>query len=305
MLKFTQFVSTILNESGNAIEDSRPLTQPEVIATYEWVEKNIFPSLGLEGRGIDASPIGSFGKKKDDATSGDIDIAVSVDKIAGINGIAIPDVLEFINNKLKSQGFSTLVLKGFEQVSFGAPIGGDKKSGTAQVDLMLSTNLDWSRFMYYSPNFKEAESKYKGLYRNTLLMSIISESMKEVTKTTDKGDVEEYKQTVIRLEKGVFQVAKTFMGKKGALVKTASLLHDQDRFITSVPEEVTELAFGKGVKPSDIMTFEGAWSKFESSEFPYKDRKLDILKRFKAYILSSKMPIPTEAEEAYPNIFKA
>jgi hypothetical protein len=304
MLKYKQFVSFI-NESGNAVSDARPLTQKEVIETYDWVEKNIFPKIGLEGRDIDASPIGSYNKKSDDTTSGDIDIAVSVDKIAGVNGISIEDVLQWLDNKLKSMGYSTMVLKGFEQVSFGVPVSGKKGNGIAQVDFMLSTNLDWSRFMYYSPNFKEAESKYKGLYRNTLLMSIISESLKEVTKSTEKGEVEEYKQTVIRLEKGIFQVAKTFMGKKGSLVKTATLLHDQDRFISNVPEEVTEMAFGKGVSPKDIMTFENAWSKFESPNFPHKKRKEEILKRFRAYIFGAKMPMPSEAEEAYPNIFKA
>jgi hypothetical protein len=126
---------------------------------------------------------------------------------------------------------------------------------------------------------------------------------KEVTKSTDKGEVEQYKQYVIRLEKGIYQVEKTFMGKKGSLVKTASLLHDQDKFITSTPDEVVELAFGKDVKPAQVMTFENAWSLFESPSFPHKDKRDAILKRFKAYILASKMPVPTEVEVAYPGLF--
>jgi hypothetical protein len=302
MLKFKEFVAFI-NESGNAIEDARPLTQAEVIATYEWVEKNIFPKIGLEGKDIDASPIGSYGKKADNVSSGDIDIAVSVDKLAGVNGIAFDEVRDWLNKKLMSMGYSTREMKGFEQVSFGVLVAGKKNNGIAQVDLMLSTNLDWSRFMYYSPNFKEAESKYKGMYRNVLLMSIVSEMFKEVSKTTDKGETEQYKQYVIRLEKGIYQVEKTFMGKKGALVKTASLLHDQDKFITSTPDEVVKLAFGEGVKPADVMTFENIWSLFTSATFIHRDKKLAILDRFKTYILSSKMPVPSEVEHSFPNLF--
>ncbi len=303
MLKFKDFVSTFLNESGNAIEDSRPLTQPEVIDTYDWVEKTLFPLIGLEGKGIDASPIGSYGKKADEITSGDIDIAVSVDKIAGVNGISMEDALQFLEDTFKSKGYSTRTAKGFEQISIGVPVAGKKNNGTAQVDFMLSTNLDWSRFMYYSPNFKIAESKYKGMYRNVLLMSIVSECMKETTKKTETGETEQYKQYVIRLEKGIYQVEKTFMGKKGALVKTASLLHDQDKFITSTPEEVVKFAFGEGVKPAEVMTFENAFALATSPKFIHKDRLDAILNRFKIYILSAKMPVPTEVEHLYPTLF--
>ena len=303
MFKYKQFVSMFLSEGGNAVEEARPLLQDEVIETYKWIEKNIFPKLGLVGEGTDAFPIGSYGKKAQDQTSGDIDIAVSIDKIAGVNGISLDTVLDWLDTKLKSLGYSTKIARGFSQVSFGAPINGNFKNGIAQIDLMLSSNLDWSRFMYYSPNFIEAESKYKGMYRNTLLMSIVSESMREVTKTTPTGEVEEYKSYVIRLEKGIYQVAKTFMGKKGSLVKTATLLHDQDKFITNTPTEVVKFAFGEGVNPSDVMTFENIWSIILRPNFIHKSKLNNILKRFRDYLVSAKMPIPSEAVNEFPNIF--
>ena len=43
---FEQFI----NESGNAISDSRPFEQEEIQGTIEWVEANVFPSLGINGR---------------------------------------------------------------------------------------------------------------------------------------------------------------------------------------------------------------------------------------------------------------
>jgi hypothetical protein len=302
MLKFQHFIQKIF-EGGNAIEESRPMTQAETIETYEYVKKKIFPLIGLEGDEIDAAPIGSFGKKMADKESSDIDVAISVDKIAGQNGIGMEEVLDWLDSKLSSAGYPTKVAKGFQQVSIGVPISGKKGNGIGQVDLMLSTNLNWSKFMYYSPDFKVAESKYKGLYRNVLLMSIFSEGTKKSVKTTDTGEMEEYEQTVIHLESGLASVRKTLMGKKGSLVKTATILKDFDKFITNTPEEVVHLAFGPHVQPGDVMTFENAWSHFESAKFPYKDKRKEILNRFKAYILGAKVPAPEEVISTYPNLF--
>lgn len=302
VLRFTEFLNeSKLNEGGNAITDARPVEYSELEGTYDFVKKKVFPLIGLDGV-EDASPIGSFMKKPDNATSGDVDIAIYVDKVAGQNGITLSEVLGFIDDKLRKAGYDTKVVKGFNQVSFGAPINGDYKNGVAQIDLMLSSNLDWSKFMYHSPNFRENESKYKGVYRNILLMSIISEFKKEATKLTDKGEVEEYKQYVLRLEGGIYEVGKTLMGKKG-LVKTPTILRDQEKFVTNTPESVTEIAFGPEVKPADIMTFEDIWRQFTSKSFIYKDSFQKILERFKIYILSNKLPIPTEVEQQFPNLF--
>jgi hypothetical protein len=290
-------------EGGNSIEESRPMTQTETLETYDYIKKRVFPLLGLDGDEVDAAPIGSFGKKLADKESSDIDVAVSVDKIAGANGISIEDALNWIDQKLSSAGFLTKVAKGFQQISIGVPISGKKGNGIGQVDLMLSTDLNWSRFMYYSPDFTVAESRYKGLYRNVLLMSIFSEGTKKTIKTTDSGEMEEYEHFVVHLEKGISSVRKTLMGKKGSLVKTATILKEFDRFVTSTPEEVAELAFGPKTKPSDIMTFENAWSLFQSKNFLYSDRRKEILDRFKTYILGAKVPAPEEVTKTYPNLF--
>lgn len=302
MLRFQNFVNAVF-EGGNSIEESRPMTQTETLETYDYIKKRVFPLLGLDGDEVDAAPIGSFGKKLADKESSDIDVAVSVDKIAGANGISIEDALNWIDQKLSSAGFLTKVAKGFQQISIGVPISGKKGNGIGQVDLMLSTDLNWSRFMYYSPDFTVAESRYKGLYRNVLLMSIFSEGTKKTIKTTDSGEMEEYEHFVVHLEKGISSVRKTLMGKKGSLVKTATILKEFDRFITSTPEEVAELAFGPKTKPSDIMTFENAWSLFQSNNFLYSDRRKEILDRFKTYILGAKVPAPEEVTKTYPNLF--
>ena len=301
LLKFRQFVNEMLvNEGGNAIEDSRPLTQSEIDKTYEYVVKNVFPILGLTEE--TAKPIGSFKKKSKDQTSGDIDIAVLADIIAGQNGLSMDEVLTFMESALRGAGYLPIASKGFQQVSIGVPIEGKSNNGVAQIDLMLTDNLEFSTFMYHSPDFTKSESKYKGLYRNILLMMVIGNSKRETTKLTDKGEVQEYKSYVLRLNQGVVSVAKTFMGKKG-LVKTAALLKDQDKFITNTPEVITEIAFGPNVPPSEIMTFEDIWRRVTDSNFIHKDKLDSILSDFKNRILQTKVPFPSECIEQYPNIF--
>lgn len=72
VLRFSEFLNeSKLNEGGNAITDARPVEYSELEGTYDFVKKKVFPLIGLDGV-EDSSPIGSFIKKPDDKTSGDI-----------------------------------------------------------------------------------------------------------------------------------------------------------------------------------------------------------------------------------------
>jgi hypothetical protein len=51
------------------------------------------------------------------------------------------------------------------------------------------------------------------------------------------------------------------------------------------------------------MTFENIWKHFTDKNFIHKDKFDAILQRFKIYIVSSKVPVPTEVEEDFPNLF--
>jgi hypothetical protein len=297
MLSYKNFMR--LDEGGNAIADARPFTQKEAAETYKWVVKTIYPLLKISDK-IDAKPVGSFGKKTSDKTSGDIDIAIAADKLAGLNHISVDSVLDFVEEKIKSAGYDTTKSKGFNQISFSAPINGDFKNGTGQIDFMFTDSLDWSVFMYYSPDFTKAESKYKGLYRNILLMKIISNAKREITKTTDTGETEEYNSYVIRLNQGIVNVTKSYKGKRG-LLKNPKLLRDQDKFITNTPKELVELFFSPNIQVKDIMTFEDLWAIFTGPDFIHKDKFDDILEEFVKQIKRTKVPIPTEVENDYPN----
>ena len=247
--------------------------------------------LGLEGLDKDAALIGSAGKKS--TPSGDLDIAVSVDRVAGNNGISMKEALGFLDMMLKGAGYSTSVAFGFQQVSFACPIEGNKKNGYCQADLMLSDSLEWAKFVYYSPDLNKAESKYGGAYRTIMLMSIASLCEREATKVLDTGEIEEYESLVMRLNQGIVKVRKSYKGKKG-LLKTPKLMRQFDKFVSNVPEEVTEYLFGEGTKVSDIDTFEKIYALLLSPSFPHQDKVDDILEKYEGALNRAGIPLPSE-----------
>lgn len=292
-MKYIKLFEQFINESGNSIEDAQPINQEDVMPTAKWVEKNVFPKIGLVGLDDDAAIIGSAGKKLPTQTSGDVDIAVSVDKIASFLGTSLQNTLFALNDKLKSLGYPTRMAPGFNQVSIGAPIAGDPKKGTAQIDLMLSTDLDWSRFIYHSPDFRIAESRYKGAYRNLLLMSAIGNSFRKITAQTDAGETKEFEAFVVRLNQGIVQVRKSFEGKKG-LLKNAALLKEFDKFVTNTPADVVALLFNGKHVPNDINTYEKLKALLDSSDFKYPEVRSALYKDFEQKLVDAKLPLPDD-----------
>ena len=291
MKQYIKLFEQFILESGNSVENAQPFRQDQVQSTIDWVAKNIFPQIGLVGIDDDCAVLGSAGKKLADQTSGDIDLGVSADKIAGHLGVSLENALFALDTKLKSLGYTTKMQKGFNQVSIGVPIGGDQKNGVGQLDFMLSTDIDWSRFIYHAPDFRAAESKYKGAYRNLLLMATMGKSFFEVVKTTDKGETEEYKAYVVQLDKGIIEVRKTFMGVRG-LKTTTTKLKEYDKLITKEPQGVVDLLFTGGYKPSDIDTYEKLYSLVTGGNFKYPAVLNSIMTDFKDKLKGAGLPLP-------------
>jgi hypothetical protein len=287
-----------INEGGAAIASSRPITWEEAQELYSWVKDDVVQKLGISSEDLEV--IGSYGKKRIGETHGDLDLAVSAAAVAENNNLEFGDVLDFINDRLQEMGFETKKMIGFKQVSAGIPIPGTGE--IAQVDFMLSPDLEWSRFIYHSPDFRADESKYKGVYRNALLMAIITESSKEIIRKTPEGGVEELESSVIRFPEGVWRARKSFAGKKG-LVKTGKLLRDFDKFLTTNPQEVVEMTVGEGHTPDDINTFEKLWALVTSPDFKHSHLLNDILQKFANNIKGMSIEPPAEAIRKYPEIF--
>jgi len=292
---FHDITNILKKMGGKAVKDVRPLETDEVKPTYEWVEQNILPLIFIDKS--EALPIGSFGKKPKGEKSGDIDVAIDAKRFLD-NGMQFEEVSEAINQILNEEhGLETTLLKGFDQVSVKVPICGDESKGFAQVDIMPSPDLKWAKFMYHSPNLAEGESKYKGAARNALLMALISESTKEVTKLFE-GQAEEYTSLAIRFPTGVWSIKRSFMGKKGNLVQKGTVLGSE--FITNDPQDVIDLALGEGYKLDSANSFETLWEIIHRKDFIHKSRLNEIMTKFKVNLKSMKQDVPIEAAEKYP-----
>lgn len=282
------------------IDGLRDLTPQEVIITYKWVEENILPLLNLTKN--DAIPVGSYGKKTNAEISSDIDVAISIDALTKNNLDMGPYHLNGIDAILQCHGYVTKQIPGFNQISFAAPLQSFGRWGFVQVDFMLSENLEWSKFIYHSPDFTINESKYKGVVRTLLLMAILSESTRNIISKDDNGNTILIESKVIRLPKGIYSTTRTFMGKKG-LIKKAKLLKEHDKLITNDPLEATKLIVGKQYIPKDLSSFESIWKILNSHTFIHKEHLGLILDKFKLGLIINKLQVPIEAIKDYPQIF--
>lgn len=291
-----KFISLInykkLYEGGNAIQDAERISYTEGQQLLDYIKEEILPALNITEN--DISTIGSFGKKEETETYGDLDIVVLKESILKNNNLETEeDVLLFINSILSDLGFENKIYRGMVQVSAGIPIPGSNK--IAQVDFMLSESLEWSKFIYHSPNFKENESKYKGVYRNALLFAIITELNKEVVKYFDDETPEEIEQDIVRMPHGIYRSRKTWRGKRGK-VKTPKTLKEFYKFITIDPQEVVNIVVGPDYTINDISSFEKLWNIVTSDDYIHKDKFNEILEKFLLNLQSMKLDIPEEVK---------
>ena len=153
---------------GHAVLDVVPIKQENVKETLEQLDKKVLSKLGIDKESYRV--FGSTGKKKPGNTSGDIDLSVDVSDFQGQSiKEKILNLGNQVDNLMKTESAKNT---GSGIVSLGFPIAVDQKGEKVQVDFMAvdPSMLDFSSWSFHSPN--EWESKYKGLHRNILLMSI-------------------------------------------------------------------------------------------------------------------------------------
>lgn len=228
---------------SSGLFNSKPLHISKV-DSFEISIENWFDMVGLERKYW--CFIGSIGKKE---FSGDVDIAV------------LSDSLEDWKDTFEQLGLECRIFKGFNQISFGYPFEGQM----VQVDLMLTTDLEWSKFIYYSPNLSTLESKYGGIYRKNLLVSLIKvESINPI----ENG----YERLILNNVKGLF------LNKKDDREMT-----QESTFITkSVPEFLEYI----DLKPP-ALTFEQIYKQIQD-----RPKFREIMEEFEKSCLTSKIEIP-------------
>lgn len=285
-------LKSLLPEGGHAFDDVVGIKQTEVKATVNSINNSILKKLKLKGIGFDCFLLGTAGKKPDDQLSGDIDIGVSSDEIASINTLKLSEVYQWMINKLNSMGYETKEVPGFSQVSVSYPIIGRKNKDKVQVDFMLSSNLDWTKFIYYSPNLKNGESKYKSIYRNLLLAGSVSLFNVKILKK-DKSNVPiEIQKYALRLNDGIYSIVKSFAGSNETIVKTGKVLKDRDKFFSRTPDEIVKFFIGKSYTENDINTFEKLYDIIFKKESNVKPLRSEIKKYLINGIKLADLPMP-------------
>jgi hypothetical protein len=273
MKSFKQFVK----ESGNAIEKVVAIEQKYIPDTINSLEKNIFKPLGLLKRGDHWDLIGSALKKS--TPSGDLDIAIDVKPIAKKFEISLDNLKEvqnqiekIINSKKINYTFSA----GINVFSFGYPIQGSE--GNVQIDLMLTYDLNFTVWKYWSPS--ESESKYKGHYRALLISTIASTLNKKILKSFDDGDDMEIERYTLS-DKGFRKKVESFLSKAGNKVKSSRVLSQE--LVTKIPEKIIKIILGPDSKIEDTVSFEKLWDFINSNKFEHKEKLPEIIKKINNY----------------------
>ena len=155
-------------ESGNAVSGVSPIPKDNVKPTIDKITEMILDKIGVSEQGVDWDILGGSGKKE---KSGDIDIAVLDTKVKTKTGKtvdeAIIDVVDDLNESNKTYEMSYEFLPGFNILSVAFPqynVGGRSKA-KVQVDFMSTDNIEYTKFVFYSPSDKDTFAPAPGIYR--------------------------------------------------------------------------------------------------------------------------------------------
>jgi len=299
--KFSEFNN--VSEGGAAIKSSKDIKESEVPATLQHIRENILPLIGVgEQEGEDYMFIGSIGKKMNpDDTSGDIDLTYDGEKFAEMNGVDFKAcssaLMAILKEKLPAVlGFEPemKLMQGLGILSVGWPIKGDIENGVVQLDLIPVKTMEWARFIYYSPDYRTGESRWKSAHRNWLLSAALV-AKKEILSRDEQGEVMDYLSPVIVLPSGLYLNKKSYQGKIKSRLKDPKRI-DQT-FITNNPQELIDYALGPGYTEKDVKTFEQVFKIMTSPSFKYKDFLPEIKEKFIELLNRTNLPIPPETEK--------
>jgi hypothetical protein len=302
-LSFSNFI--ILLEGGAAIKLSRRIREDEFRGTLDSIRNILLPIIGVnpDSSANEYIVIGSIGKKKNpDDTSGDLDIGLD----AGLFNVPLKEVSTYIysaltaSNQLEEDlGFIPEMnhLKGLNIVSIGWPINGDETNGIVQLDLIPVADIDWAKFIYYSPDYKVSESKYKSAHRNWLLAAILA-VRRRVLDVDDSGEVMDYDSPVLILSDGLYWHTKSYRGKLKPRLKNAAKVSGSERFVTRDPQEFIDFSLGKGYSIDDVKTFEKLYQIISSPNFELSNKLGEIESKFIEYITRANLDRPSEIKQA-------
>ena len=259
MKSLVQFIKeSLLNEGGNAVT-ANPIPAYITPLLYKEIEETILK----ENPDIKMVPLGSVGKKNDDQFNGDIDIAIKIDNKEELNKLIDKVFPDLEKNKNTTQNI----------ISISYPYNKEGKSGNAQVDFMVVKDIDFAKFFYHSPNFKNNESKFKGATRAKMLSIVVSSIPVEDAKDEyfeDGKTVKRHWKYTFNTE-GMFKQLLDYTGKKGPL-KNPKKVKEFEKLIYNDPQNCVKFIFGDNGKIEDCNSAESIWEAVhDKNKFKFQD----------------------------------
>ena len=259
MKSLVQFIKeSLLNEGGNAVT-ANPIPAYITPLLYKEIEDAILK----ENPDIKMVPLGSVGKKNDDQFNGDIDIAIKIDNKEELNKLIDKVFPDLEKNKNTTQKI----------ISISYPYNKEGKSGNAQVDFMVVKDIDFAKFFYHSPNFKNDESKFKGATRAKMLSIVVSSIPVEDAKDEyfeDGKTVKRHWKYTFNTE-GMFKQLLDYTGKKGPL-KNPKKVKEFEKLIYNDPQNCVKFIFGDNGKIEDCNSAESIWKAVhDKNKFKFQD----------------------------------
>ena len=276
-------LSKPLNEGGKAVKGVSPIRGDLALTVANKAASALMQQLP----GVKIVPVGSVGKKPADQESGDIDLAVQVpweqkDLVIQAVQKLVPDA--------ECREFKALWL-----VSAPWPWREDGLYGRVQLDMFLGPDIRLTQFMRWSPNLAKGESRYKGLYRTALLISIAScipAEGKQDVKFDGSDCLKDCWRYSLSPRTGLRIVHKTWASKTGKMLKNPKNV-DEDTVIVAVdPQIIAAKLLGEGATLNDCVSLESVWKRMQSPQFPYKQYQDQILKEYYKYLQDAGEELP-------------
>lgn len=237
---------------GKVFNDTMSMDRTMVLASIIDIQSKIFLPLKL-----DWAEVGSNGKR---GKTGDIDIAVS--------GKSIDELIDFFaatypNLQYKVLSNNILSIKGDVFDNIGIPCG------ACQIDLIVTDDIQFTEWMYYSPS--KEESAFSGKYRNIMLSTICEFSRSD-------NDDSTYERFLLNYSTGLYLATYTDYGKTGKYLTVPKVLNRQ--FITKDPDEIVSYIFGREFSHRDVMTLDDIWKILNNVKCKWYGRSAQIIEAF-------------------------
>lgn len=243
--------------------------------------------------------IGSAGKAP---YSGDIDVAIDSNKFAPLK---IHDRMLRITN---GQGVYN---KSFNMASYAIPICGDDKNGKVQVDLIFTSNIEWTKFSYHSEG---TNSKYKGAIRNILLSAVAATKFEpdiNYLEYDEKGELLIRVGRTFDVNKGLRQVFQyrsknKRTNKYNKILKSISFDEFQEKFpyisivnakTITKPTTAVQLLFNTGITIADVRTTEQVITLIQDMFNITRQNKIFEIAAKRVKRINNKVQLPTEILE--------